>query len=62
MMKDSMAGALHGDLYAFDPSKAAWSHLSPASGGVWPSPRYVMGFTAAQDGNLYLFGGWDGGG
>jgi hypothetical protein len=43
------------DLYCFSPIASTWTALSPS--GSAPSPRQGMGFAAASDGMLYVFGG-----
>ena len=43
------------DLYCFSPAANTWTALSPS--GAPPSPRQGMGFAAASDGVLYVFGG-----
>ena len=53
-----MAAQLN-DLYRLDPAAAAWTAV-PSSGPA-PSPRDSMGFAAAPDGVLYVFGGEIGG-
>jgi hypothetical protein len=48
-------GLLLNDLYRFSPAANTWTALSPS--GAPPSPRQGMGFAAAHDGMLYVFGG-----
>ena len=43
------------DLYHFSPAANTWMALPPS--GAAPSPRRGMGFAAAHDGMLYVFGG-----
>lgn len=43
------------DLFCFDPNLATWTDLFPS--GPAPSIRASMGFVAAPDGKLYVFGG-----
>jgi N-acetylneuraminic acid mutarotase len=51
----SAGGLLLNDLYRFSPAANTWMALSPS--GAAPSPRRGMGFAAAHDGMLYVFGG-----
>jgi N-acetylneuraminic acid mutarotase len=45
----------YNDLYRFSPAANTWTALSPS--GSPPSSRQGMGFAAAPDGVLYVFGG-----
>ena len=47
--------AIFGDLYRFDPGANSWTLLTPT--GTLPSARHLMGFVAASNGNVYLYGG-----
>jgi N-acetylneuraminic acid mutarotase len=53
------------DIFCYDPKVDTWTKL--VTTGSAPSERIYLGFTAAPDGKLYLFGGdndgnegWDG--
>jgi N-acetylneuraminic acid mutarotase len=50
------AGQRLDDLHSFSPTDNKWSDLTTST-GTRPSTRHQMGFTAAPDGKLYLFGG-----
>ena len=45
------------DLYRFDPSTRSWDDLSHAMTGSIPAPRQHLGFEAAGEDKLFLFGG-----
>jgi hypothetical protein len=53
------AGFLN-DLYSFNTKTFAWTQLVPQEGNNAPDHRMAMGFTAAADGYLYVFGGYSG--
>jgi N-acetylneuraminic acid mutarotase len=44
------------DLYCFDPGTSKWASLVAVGA---PSGRVRMGFTAASDGKIYVFGGYN---
>jgi hypothetical protein len=46
----------YNDLYLFRPDNCIWTSIS--SFGITPFPRSAMGFAAAPNGMLYVFGGY----
>ena len=50
------AASSQNDLYSFDPAASRWLPLAAAGA---PSGRVRMGFAAASDGRLYVFGGYN---
>jgi hypothetical protein len=54
------ANSYFNDISRFDPTTNAWATLSTS--GLTPSGRWWMGFSAAPDGTIFLFGGGNGNG
>jgi hypothetical protein len=46
------------DLWIFEPIRKAWTEISPL--GSKPKPRLSSGITSMGNGQVYLYGGWDG--